>query len=121
MCNQYDIEINRGDTFNERELELVEYDDETIPHIETPVDLTGASILMQVRQSPGSTVLHEFSTANGKIEITNAIGGQFRIKEEIINIAAGLYQHDIQITFGDLTVRTYFKGIFKVNDDISRP
>ncbi len=120
MCNTpYDIKTKRGDTFTRRDFEITEYDDAIDPIVETPVDLTGATMIMQIRENSGSAVLHTFSTANGKIVIDDAPAGKFHINAEVLSFAAGVYQHDLQITFLDGTIKTYFSGIFELTNDIT--
>lgn len=119
MCNQYDIKTKKGDTFSRRDFEITEYDDSVEPIVETPVVLTGASMIMQVRADSGSAILHTFSTSNGKIVIDDAPAGKFHINAEILSFPAGVYKHDLQITFADTTVRTYFAGIFELTEDIT--
>lgn len=40
----------------------------------TPVDLTGHTGRMQIRETPGSSVIGEFTSANGKLVITGNVG-----------------------------------------------
>ena len=118
-CYEYDIKSKKGDTFNRRDFEITEYDDAIDPIVETPVDLTGATMIMQIRADSGEAILHTFSTANGKIVIDDAPAGKFHIEAEVLNFTAGVYKHDLQITFADGRVKTYYSGIFELTSDIS--
>jgi hypothetical protein len=97
----------RGDTFYQTPI--------NIKVNSVDLDLTGATILMQLRKEPGGVVM--FTPA---LSITDAVGGDFQIDEQIINIPACNYQYDIQITLSDDTVVTWISGLFIINDDISR-
>ena len=79
------------------------------------LDLTGAVILMQLRKEAGGVI-----ALTPDLTITDAVGGDFQIDEQIINIPACTYQYDIQITLADDTVVTWISGLFIINDDISR-
>lgn len=79
------------------------------------LNLTGATILMQLRKEAGGIVAFEPS-----ITVTNATGGDFKIDEQIIDIPACNYKYDIQITLSDDTVHTWIEGIFTITDNISR-
>ena len=97
----------RGDTFYQTPINY------KINNVD--VDLTDAVILMQLRKEAGGVVA--FTPA---ITITDAVGGDFQIDEQIINIPACTYQYDIQVTLSDDTVVTWIGGLFIINDDISR-
>lgn len=97
----------RGDTFYQTPI--------NIQVNSVDLDLTGATILMQLRKEAGGVVM--FTPA---LTITDALGGDFQIDEQIINIPACTYQYDIQITLSDDTVVTWISGLFIINDDISR-
>jgi hypothetical protein len=97
----------RGDTFYQTPI--------NIKVNSVDLDLTGATILMQLRKEAGGVVM--FTPA---LTITDDLGGDFQIDEQIINIPACNYQYDIQITLSDDTVVTWISGLFIINDDISR-
>lgn len=83
-----------------------------------PVDLSSSSVRMQVRSSPtNSTVVFSFTEGDG---IT--VGGtnnNIITLGKIVNIAAGTYVYDMEITTGSV-VKTYIKGDFIVSNDVSR-
>ena len=83
-----------------------------------PLDLTDAVIRMQLRKQCGGVVELELSTDLG-ITITDALGGEFKIDEVIIDIDGGKYYYDIEITIG-LEVNTWINGTFVVTCDITR-
>lgn len=90
-----DLHIYKGSTF----MKSFQWKTGDVP---TPVDLTGCSIKMQIRENPGTTVLAEFSTANNKIEITDAVNGKFRLfisNTESTDYLFKSGKYDIEVTF----------------------
>ena len=83
-------------------------------------DLTNATIKMMLKTSTNSsTPSVTLSTANGKIVITSAFEGKFKVIPHIVAISDGFYYYDIQITYQDGTVKTYIDGSWKVLPDIT--
>ena len=74
----------------------------------TPVDLTGASARLQVRESPESAVLFELSTADGTI-VLNEQPGKVRylmtpVQTMAVQPLAAAAAYDLEITFADGSV-----------------
>lgn len=105
----------RGDTFNGRLFTII---NSTDPDALVPIDLTGATIRMQLRRSPTSNVVFQIQVGAG-ITITNAMAGQFKINEQIIDIEPGDYFYDIEFTI-DNVVKTWVRGTWKIIADITR-
>ena len=102
----------KGDTFNGVEF--------TLEVNSLPVDLTNASIKMYLKtQSKACDVVAKFTTDNGKLTITDAVNGVFQFDNQIININAGTYDYDIEITLNNGTIKTYIKGTWKILQDIT--
>lgn len=109
----YDIVTKRGDTYDGCVF-TIEYEDHT------PLDLTGATILLQIKKSASDdTPVLEFTETDG-ITITDAANGEFQIDEVIIDICPKIYKYDIQITLSSGKVKTFIEGDFTVTSDISR-
>lgn len=109
----YNFTHIKGDTFEEVNFAIVKNS--------VPLSLTGAVIKMQLRSECGGLIaLNLTSVANAGITITNAAGGLFKINKQIIDIASGLYEYDIQITFADGSVKTWLSGDFLIECDITR-
>jgi hypothetical protein len=109
----YNFTHIKGDTFEEVAF--------AIRKNNAVLSLTGAVIRMQLRAECGGLIaLNLTSVANAGITITNAAGGLFKINKQIINIASGLYEYDLQITFSDGTVKTWLSGDFLIECDITR-
>lgn len=66
----------------------------------TPVDLTGASIKLQIKADESdATAKYEASTDDGKIVISDPANGQFIcMANEIIDIVPREYRYDIKVT-----------------------
>lgn len=107
-----DFEHYKGDTFFEFPFEII---------IDAnPLDLTGATIKMQLRKNYEKDIALEFSTINNKLEIVNASLGTFKIVEQIIDIESYNYIYDLQIILANSEVDTYIKGKFNIINDVTR-
>lgn len=86
-----------------------------------PVDLTGATARMQVRDKPGGTLLLELSTPNGGLAITGpgTIERTLSATESAgITWLGGVY--DLEVTYADGTVHRYFEGPVTVSLEVTR-
>ena len=103
----------KGDTFEQVTFELLLNDE--------PYSLDDAVIRMQLRKEYGGIpFLSLTSVANAGITITNANAGLFKINKQIINIEPFNYLYDIEIEFGNGTVKTYISGNFLIKSDVTR-
>lgn len=85
------------------------------------LDLTGASVLMQLKKVAGSdTVAKEFSTDNALITITDATAGKIAIESCIIDILPFNYVYDIEVTLASGRVLTVLEGTWEITSDVSR-
>lgn len=104
----YDLPDHRtGDTFRAIECTLKVNGD--------PVDLTDATILCQVRSTPGGTLAMALQTS-----IPFPTMGIFRIDEQAVTLTSGLYYYDLQITMPSGFKQTYMTGTWSILQDISR-
>lgn len=89
-----------------------------------PVNLTGASIAMQLRRVFMVGVACEFNSkecADALIEIEDAINGVMKFPEILDwEINSTTYDYDLQVTDASGFVRTYLKGKWSVNRDITK-
>jgi hypothetical protein len=112
MQTYYFKDIVKGDTFKGLSF-AVEVN-------ETPLDLTDAAVDIWFRSgSKTGTIEKVLSSNTGGITITDDVGGVFQIDPFTVNLAAGTYFYDIQITFPDNTVKTYVDGTMKVIQDVT--
>ena len=84
-------------------------------------DITGATILCQIKKSEGdSVVVHEWKTGVN-ITVVNASTGSIALNQiNVFDKPKGSYVYDLQITFDDGTCQTYMKGNVNISQDISR-
>jgi hypothetical protein len=104
----------KGDTFSEVAFEVKKNG--------TAINLTGATIRMQLRKnySDVTPTLSLTSAGSAGITITGATAGQFKINAQIIDIEVFNYVYDIQFTLSSGEVRTYVKGGFNVTPEVTR-
>jgi hypothetical protein len=80
----------------------------------SPIDLTGAVVIAQIRPRPGAPIAATF---------TSSITGN-RIDLSLLGTAtqslSGAFAWDCQVTYGDGTVSTVAAGTVKIVSDISR-
>lgn len=110
--SNYNFKNYRGDTFQSETFYI------TVNTVD--LDLTGASILMQIKKQKNGVSVYEMSTDNSRIVITDAIGGKFKLIKQLLNIPEFGYVYDMQITLGNGDVVTWLKGSFVVTNDTSR-
>ena len=112
--------IIRGDGYDGAIFNLI--DDSTPAN---PIDLTGVTIRMQVRQNlidrTLDPLLEILSTGeNPGITLPNAAGGQIQIEEiNAINIPAGGYFFDMEITFPTGRILTPIYGSWQILDEVT--
>lgn len=82
-----------------------------------PIVLTGAAVKMQLRTSYDAILPSlEFAVGDG-ITVDGANG--IISLNKAIDIAAGEYVYDLQVTFSGPVVRTYLRGRFKVLEGVT--
>jgi hypothetical protein len=83
------------------------------------VNLTGSTITIQVRKTANaSTIDLTLSTGDG-ITISGASNNQI-VLNKVVNISAGNYLYDMNVTFPSGVVKTYVWGSFLVQEDITK-
>lgn len=87
----------------------------------TPVNLTGAYILMQIKKEPcSSEVEKEFSTDDGTIVIDNAATGTFSVEPAVIDLDPRLYWYDIYVESTNRKDYIIDPSRFTVTGNVSR-
>lgn len=101
------------------------YNNDTFPGVNFTVtvntvvlNLTDATIRMQVRKSRNETPILDLALGTG-LTITDAAAGKFKIDEQIISGTPGMYYYDIEITLSGGDVKTYIKGTFTIVGDVT--
>ena len=110
---RYNITVYKGTTFQLSPVWKVD---------NLPVNLTGYTADMQVRQFTDSAILVELSTTNGRIVITPALG-QVALTLTAAQTAAltsGNYQYDLNLTSPDGIVYKILQGAFVILDSVTQ-
>lgn len=85
-----------------------------------PVDLTGATARLHVRDAAGAKVM-EASTIDGRLTIQPAAGRiDLVMPKEATGIAPGSYRFDLEVTFSNGVRRTYEQETLVILEDMSR-
>lgn len=85
----------------------------------TPISLVGATIYIQVRKGCGGVLALSLTNGSGAT-IIGTFNNEISVSK-LVNIDKGNYVWDMQVTFPDLTVKTYLEGDFIVYDDVTKP
>lgn len=86
-----------------------------------PLDLTGAKIEMQLRRTPRhAKVMLEWSTLYETIEFVDALNGVFRVLSRKMDVPAGSYHWDIELTLASGRVLTIAAGTWSIGQDVTR-
>lgn len=104
--------LYRGDTW-EREWRLTDPSG-------APIDLTGASGRVQVRDADGALVA-EASTSDGRLTLGGVAGTAVMVMPySATAIAPGSYRFDFEITYAGGKRRTYEQNVLIVLEDMAR-
>ena len=110
MQENYNITVYNNDTYEGCNFEVLVN--------ELPLDLTSATIEMQVRINRNTDPVIDIDTASG-ITITDATAGKFKIDKQVFSAEPDIYEYDIQITLSGGEIKTYIKGRFIIEGDIT--
>jgi hypothetical protein len=118
----YNITATRGDTFEGFTVSLVFKLTEGSPGV--PIDLTGASFKMQVRQEADSqTIIMLWDSVNvGDFTVSGVGNNQLTIAPKLVpsDAPSRTCVYDVQVTFPLGNVKTYIAGDFKIVKDVTR-
>lgn len=84
-----------------------------------PINLTAATVFIQVRKGCGGTLALSLTNGNG-VTIGGANNNEISV-DKLVNIDKGNYKWDLQVTYSDGTVKTYLEGDYIVYDDVTKP
>jgi hypothetical protein len=108
---QYNIQLWRNDSWVQTFAITAE---------NVPVDLTDSTITIQVRKTANASAVDlSLSTGGNGITIAGASNNQI-VLNKVVNIAAGNYLYDMNVTFPSGVVKTYVWGTFLVQEDITK-
>lgn len=98
--------IVEGDTFKRRSI--------TITSDGNPLDLTGATAVMQLKGSLTSKPVHTF-----EYEILDAAGGVISLVNWDVDVEPYTYIYDFKITLNNGQTLTYMEGKFPIKESVS--
>lgn len=107
---KYDIQVWRNDTLSLNFALSVD---------NVPIDLTNATIRMQVRPTFGSNTLSLALTEGNGITVSGTNNNVIELRKNIA-IEAGDYVYDIEAAFDNGYVKTYVQGVFQVSEDSTK-
>lgn len=84
-----------------------------------PIDLSGATVRMQVRPDYGSNTLSLAFTEGDGITVTGTSHNMIEIKK-LVTIASGQYVYDLEVQYSNGDVKTYVKGNFIIQEDSTK-
>jgi len=83
----------------------------------TPIDLTGASARLHVRDADGNLVM-EASTDNTRIVLGGVAGTAVMVMpKEVTAVAPGSYKFDYELTYASGSRKTYEQNVLIVTED----
>jgi hypothetical protein len=112
------LKAYRNDTFEEVEFTVKRSTDGNVTR--NPIDITGATLLLEVKKKKSTPSVLSMTIANDKLEIVDGPGGVLIIKEQIIDIPGDIYYFDLQISFTDNRKKTWIRGYLTVIEDVSK-
>lgn len=83
-----------------------------------PIDLTGATINLMLKKTKTGPSAFTFSTGNN-ITITDAVNGRWSLDSTVIDIEAGTYYYDVELTENNGNVSTYLSGKWVILQDVT--
>jgi hypothetical protein len=107
---QYNIQMWKNDTWNNTF---------TLLNEATPINLTGATVEIQIRKKANSTDALATLTIGSGITISGASFNVITVAYNV-DIDAGSYVYDMAIQFSDGTEKTYIWGIFIIYEDVTK-
>jgi hypothetical protein len=84
----------------------------------TPMDLTGASVVIAFKKGAGQNAVFAFKTLDATITIPDPESGEIFLQPRLMDYPAMSYIFDVEVTFLSGTVKTYFKGNWRVCQDV---
>ena len=91
----------------------------TVSQSGVPLNISGASLAMEIRKAPGTPILYEWSTDDSTIALTDPANGKLTVNPRIIDLPSGVYPFDLEMALGE-TVTTLIYGTFTITADITK-
>jgi hypothetical protein len=106
-----DVQIWRNDTWQQTFV---------LTQNSAPINLTGATITIQVRKGCDGELMLTASTGGNGVTITGVNSNYINVNK-LVNIPKGKYIYDMNVVFLSGYVRTYIQGDFIVYEDVTKP
>ena len=111
----------KGDTLGSPNSNGIKF---TVTQNAAPLDLTGASILIEVKKTKKSaTVKMSFDSATADIDITDLVNGVFVLNKTAAQMEAiaafDSYFYDIEITLASGDIFTFVEGLWTHTQDVT--
>lgn len=103
----------KTNTFNGTQLTFTE----EVNGVATPVDLTGAVLLMQMKASVSTPAVLNLTINNG-LSVVNAENGIVNIDMFVVSLEPYKYLYDFKIQFPSGEINTYLTGTFEVKQNL---
>ena len=84
----------------------------------TPVNLSGAQVVMEFREDYDSPIALTLSTLTSTISVLPNLSS-VRVLPVLIDIPPATYKWDLQINYSNTTVKTYLEGTWEIYFDIT--
>jgi tRNA threonylcarbamoyladenosine modification (KEOPS) complex Pcc1 subunit len=114
LAATYGFTADQGATFSQ----VITWKDST----DSPIDLTGYTARMQIRQKVSSSVALALTTENGRITLGNSSGtiSLYVTATDMAALPAGPYTYDIELVSGSGAVSRLLMGTFVVRSEVTR-
>lgn len=91
----------------------------TVVNGTAPVDLTDATVKMQVRKQRADDPILSLDSDGHGISITDSTAGELTISPTIISSTEfGEYKYEVEFTLSDGSVKTWLSGLLTLQEDI---
>lgn len=87
----------------------------TLSQSGVPIDITGASFIMEVRRNSTCATVLEFNTDDNTIIVDSPTAGHFYVVKRLIELVPGLYYHNCKMTLGGDTDEI-FSGTWTITE-----
>ncbi len=114
MSANYFPDITKGDTFTGRKMSFYNGKGDT----KTPMNLTGASIVIAFKIAKGQKAIFTFKTADNTITIPTPTNGEIFLQERKMDYPPTNYIFDVEVTFAGGRVKTFFTNYWKICQDV---
>jgi len=110
----YFPDITKGNTFTGRKMSFYNGKGDS----KTPMDLTGASVIIEFKRGAGQNAVFTFSSDDNTITIPDPITGEIFLQPRKMDYPAFNYIFQPKVTFLGGRVRPFFVNYWKICPDV---